>query len=91
MGYVGFKTNPKEEKELEELETLLRSIDPLHKIGSRSAAVKESVRIALFHIKNSYFYGRGLTKDLKLKSCVSQKPPSKQIMSSEIDIYGKRR
>lgn len=90
MGFVGFKTNTKEDKDLEELELLLRRMDPYQRIGSRSAAVKEAVRIALFHIKNSYFYKKGLTLPDKAKSSrkdrrsitVIPKPEERQGMSA---------
>lgn len=98
MGYVGFKINEQEEKELQELETLLRSMDPLQKIGNRSAAIKESVRIALFHIKQTYFYNKdlvlpveGLTGVGMSKSAIQHTRYIERIPSSNIDIDGKRK
>lgn len=76
----------------------MRSMDPLQKIGNRSAAVKEAVRIALFHLKQSYFYDRdltfktqGLTAPEKSGSVISQTRYIERIKSSDIDIEGRRR
>lgn len=91
MGYVGFKTNLKEEKDIEELETLLRNMDPHQKIGSRSAVVKEAVRIALFHIKNSYFYKKGLTKRPKRETAIPKTRYIERIKGSDIDLDGRRK
>lgn len=98
MGYVGFKTNEQEEKELQELETLLRNMDPLSKISNRSAAVKESIKIALFHLKQTYFYNKdmvieakGLTGQGMSQTAISQTRYIERIQGSDIDLDGSRK
>ena len=98
MGYVGFKINKEEEKELQELEKILRSMDPLSKISNRSAAVKESVKIALFYLKQTYFYNKdlvietkGLTGSGMSQTAIHQTRYIERIQGRDIDLDGRRK
>lgn len=87
--FIGTKWKEKDMQQLNELEEALRRINP--NIHSRSAAIKQAVKIALHHIKADPIYQQiGKTEGSEQKNSTLQKRPITQIKSSDVDIYGKK-
>jgi len=90
MGFVGLRTTNKQDKDIDELETELRRIKP--HVTSKSAAIKEAIKLALWYIKSSPLYKpECLTEAFKPANEVKQTRDIVLIPSSEIDIYGSRK
>lgn len=91
MGFIGLKTNEIEESEIKELEALLIKLDPEHNIIDRSKAIKEAVRIALFHMKNTYFHAKGLTTPPKREMAEPKTRVLERVRSCDISLDGTRK
>lgn len=90
MKFVGLKINKKQEQDLDDLELHLRRINP--KIKSRSAAIKEAIRITLHMIRNNPLYKQdGLTEQFKPGTEVPQSRFVTRIPGHEIDLDGRRK
>lgn len=89
MGFVGIRLNVIEEKQLNELETKLRSFTHLN-IKNRTEAVKLALKIASWYLNTGpFFSGDCLTPKQNEETPNPQRPVKSIINGSDIDLDGR--
>lgn len=89
MGFVGLRTTLEEDRDIDELETMLRRIGPL-KVESRTDAIKQALRIAAWYLKTGPFFpGDCLTGKEKPEKHGPERRPKSIIYGQDIGLDGK--